>query len=53
MAIKTYVKLDQIENFKFINIEREIENMHKISNHKNVVKIEAVIIEKRKLMMII
>ena len=27
MAIKTYVKFDQIEDFKFFNIIKEIENM--------------------------
>ena len=52
MAIKTYVKFDQIEDFKFFNIIKEIENMKNLSNHKNVVRIDSVIMEKRKVMLI-
>ncbi len=43
LAIKTYIKFDQIEEYKFANIVKEIESMGNLRNHNNVVKLESVI----------
>ena len=42
-AIKTYQKIDQIEIAKFENIEKEIKNMMKLKENKNVIQLDKVI----------
>lgn len=50
-ALKTYTKIDSIEDYKFDNIYREINNL-RVLKHSNIISLFHVIKDKRKLLLI-
>lgn len=50
-AVKTYAKIDEMEDYKFDNIYREINHLNQLS-HQNIVNLFHVIKDKRKLLLI-
>lgn len=50
-AVKTYAKIDEMDDYKFDNIYREINHLNKLS-HENIVNLFHVVKDKRKLLLI-
>ena len=51
MAIKTYSKIDEMADYKFDNIYREINNLKELA-HQNIIGLRHVIQDKRKLLLV-
>jgi len=50
-AVKTYTKIDEMDDYKFDNIYREINHLNQLS-HENIVNLFHVVKDKRKLLLI-
>ena len=50
-AVKTYAKIDEMDDYKFDNIYREINHLKQLS-HENIVNLFHVVKDKRKLLLI-